>query len=216
VVEFLPTGDEPEPDGPPPAPPHRRSWLPRAVVAAGALAAIIAWIATRPSNGGNDDPAGGQPLETVTRSFTPAPPPSVRAPGPPLGEVSCLVGAPVETEIVLALHKFFHQARVDTLHANRCVRQESEGPRIVYEAVGATIGRFDMVIALTARGPAGTGLPAVTGLGPEQQHATLRASLAVETAAVHVSVEVFGTGAGRPPLQRVHRLADYVSFSIVL
>jgi hypothetical protein len=190
--------------------------VPRVAVAAVALAAVIAWIATRAPDPHPGQPAGAQPVVTVTRSFTPAPPPLVRAPGPPLGVVSCVVGAPVETEIVQALHKFFRTVRVDTLHANRCVRQESSGPRIVYEAVGAAIGRHDLVLALTARGPAGAGLPAVTELGPPQSHAPLRGSLAVETAAVRVSIEVFGTGAGHPPMQRLHRLADYLSFSIVL
>lgn len=152
----------------------------------------------------------------MIRSFTPAPPPGVGALRPSLGAVSCLVGAPVETEVVQALHRYFDSVRVDTLHANRCVRQELNGPRIVYEAVGATVGRYDLVMALTARGPAGTGLPPVTDLGPPPERAKLRVSVAVETAAVRVSIEVFGTGAGMPPLRRVHRLADYVSFNIVL
>lgn len=212
MVQFLPVGDEP--DDPPPASQRPRRWLPRIAVAAATLALVIAWIATRPPDSHTERPAGRAPA--VTQSFTPAPPPAVRAPGPPLGVVSCAVGAPVETEIVQALHRYFAAVRVDTLHANRCVRQESKGPRIVYEAVGATIGRYDLVMALTARGPAGTGLPAVTELGPPQEHPTLCASLAVETAAVRVTVEIFGSGAGRPPLARVHRLADYVGFNIIL
>lgn len=184
--------------------------------AAALLAAVIAWLATRSPDSRTEAPAAGAPVVTVTRSYSPAPPPSVAAPGTPLGAVSCLVGAPVETEIVQALHRYFDGVRVDTLHANRCVRQEINGPRIVYEAVRASIHRYDLVMALTARGPAGTGLPAVTGLGPRPRHPMLRASLAVETAAVRVSVEVYGSDSRRLPLRRVHNLADYVSFSILL
>ena len=213
-MEFLPTGDEPGRQ--PPSPRRRRTWIARIGVAVAVLAGVIGWLATRSPDSPTGHTAAGAPVVTVTRSYVPAPPPSVAAPGAPLGTVTCLVGAPVETEIVQALHRYFDTVRVDTLHANRCVRQEIEGPRIVYEAVRATIGRYDLVMALTARGPAGTGLPAVTGLGPRPEHPMLRASLAVETAAVRVSIEVFGSGFGRPPLQRVHDLADYVSFSIVL
>ena len=185
-------------------------------MAVAVLVAATAWFATRSPDSHTEHPAGAAPVVTVTRSYSPAPPPSVAAPGTPLGAVNCLVGAPVETEIVQALHRYFDGVRVDTLHANRCVRHEIDGPRIVYEAVRASIGRYDLVMALTARGPAGTGLPAVTGLGPRPEHPMLRGSLAVETAAVRVSIEVFGSNSGRLPVRRIHDLADYVSFSIVL
>jgi hypothetical protein len=205
-VEFLP-GD-PAPETHDESRTSSRRWHSRTAALAVVLAALAAWVLTRPG-GGPDQP-------TVVKTVTPSPRATSTAPRAPVTTMTeCRFGAPVATEINQAMLRFLPGIRVNNLGAYRCVRGSGSSARIVYEKItGAYRG---VVIGVETDLPVRDPVQPVPGLLDDGAgHGAVLARVEAIAAGLHVAVTAYGRERSVAPSEAMRRLADFISLNVVL
>lgn len=172
----------------------------RVLAVVATLAAVIAWIVTRPGDNHRSVPAA-----IATSS------PARHTPVP--NTVICTMGAPVPDEITNSMRRFVPGIVIDNLSANRCVRTVAGARRVVSESVGGTLGRLDIQVTLGSRT---AGLPPDWQVVRPGEQKILLGSVETESAGVKVRVSVRGTAKARGQFYDLQRLADYLSLNTVL
>jgi hypothetical protein len=197
-IEFVDDELAAEPEPPPPAhTPGRR--LLRVAAFAVVVAAAVTWIATRP---------GGRPA-TVSRHPALRPVPSILDTEPIQGATRCRGGGPVDSGVAAAMHRYLHRLTLQPMLGMRCVLTVGAKQRIVAEAITASAHGYDVQVNLSARS---ADFPP-----PAPRDRTIELGR-IETEAAGVRVQVIATGypAGRPPMVRLQKLADYLSLNTAL
>jgi hypothetical protein len=206
-VEFLP----PEESDDEPAEREPREPRPRWLIAAArigavavAVAALSVWVASRPSG----TTANHQAAQVTDQALPAAPTRPTRN-----VMVTCSLGSAIPSELTDPMHRFLPGVVVDNLLAHRCV---TRAPRLrtVSEAVTGTYRGVTVDVSVSLRTsdfpPFPDPIPAsgtpLTPLG----------TIETEAAGVKVRVIVLGTGARKPPMYRLQRLADFISLNTVL
>ncbi|HEY7007530.1 MAG TPA: hypothetical protein VH395_01240 [Jatrophihabitantaceae bacterium] len=205
-VEFL-VG---EPDGGAAAEPprRRRARVLQVVALLVVLAAVGAWVGTRPSGRAARTGAVAPPVATVTA------PAAAPATATSRAAVFCRSGAPVMDEIASAMHRFLPGVKIDNLAANRCIRDVHGEQRVVAESVTGTLGGLVVQIQVSVRNVdfAPVLVPPVPGLNP----ATVLGSVEVESAGLKAYATVTGSAGHRAPVLKLRRLVDYLCLNTVL
>lgn len=198
-VEFV-EDDDTALDPQPPARPRRRAHRAlRAGAVALALAAVLAWVVTRPS------PSPGTP----PRHVAVRPVPSILDTEPTTVQLRCQVGGTPDADVTAAMRHYLHRVTIQTVLGRRCVRTTGTRHRLVSEAVTGTVRGYDIQVNLSAPTAA---FPPVL---PRDRVLELGR---VETEAAGVRVQVIATGyrGGHPPMARLQKLADYLSLNTAL
>lgn len=205
-VEFLPGDGAPDPDDDVTTPPRR--WEYRLLGAVVLVAALVAWMLTRP--------ADRMAHPAALRTSAPVPTASASKSDEPVTTTTeCTFGAPVATEINRAMLRFLPGIRIRNLGAYRCVRGTGPSARIVYETI---TGRYrGVVIGVETDLPVKDPIKPAPGLLDEGAgHGAVLARVEAIAAGLHVAVTAYGTARSVAPAGQMRDLADFISLNVVL